>query len=124
MGVRRVFVYFVLAIVSGLASSAVITFAAAGDLRLVTAAKNRDFSTVQSLIKQRLDVNASDIDGMTPLHWAAHWDEFEIVKQLLAACSHAKAGIRYGVTPLHEAALVADVLMMEALLKAGANADV
>jgi ankyrin repeat protein len=124
MRARRVFACFVFAVVSGLASSAVIAFAAAGDIRLVTAAKNRDFSTVQSLIKQRLDVNAPDIDGMTPLHWAAHWDEFEIVKQLLAAGANAKAANRYGVTALHEAALIANVPMMAVLLKSGANADV
>jgi ankyrin repeat protein len=98
-----------------------IAYAAAGDLRLVSATKNRDFSAVQSLLKQRVDVNAPDVDGMTPLHWAAHWNELEAVKQLLAAGANAKAANRYGVTPLHEASLVANVSMMEALLKAGAN---
>src|SRR5437762_13063937 len=97
--------------------------AAGGDLRLVNASKNHDMAAVQSLLKQRVDVNVPDVDGMTPLHWAAHWDELELARQLLAAGANAKAANRYGVTPLHEATLVADVPLMEALLKAGANPE-
>jgi ankyrin repeat protein len=104
-----------------LAAFAAAVHAAAGDVRLVTAAKSRDLPAVQSLLKQRVDVNAPDVDGMTPLHWAAHWGELETVKLLLAAGANAKAANRYGVTPLHEATLLANVPMMEALLKAGAN---
>ena len=82
---------------------------AANDLRLVSAAKNRDVPAAQTLLKQRIDVNVPDVDGMTPLHWAAHWDELELAKLLLAAGANAKATNRYGITPLHEATLVADV---------------
>ena len=103
------------------AFAGVAVYGAAGDLRLVNAAKNRDIASVQSLLKQRLDVNIPDVDGMTPLHWAAHWGELETVKLLLAAGANAKAANRYGVTPLHDASLLANVPMMEALLKAGAN---
>jgi uncharacterized protein len=116
MRAQRLFVFCLLAMFT--AASA---FAAAGDLRLVNAAKSRDISAIQSLLKQRLDVNTPDVDGMTPLHWAAHWDELEILKLLLSAGANAKAANRYGVTPLHEASLVANVAMMELLLKAGAN---
>jgi len=101
--------------------AASMVYAAAADLRLVSAGKQRDIAAMRSLLKQRIDVNTPDVDGMTPLHWAAHWDELEIVKLLLAAGADAKAANRYGVTPLHEASLVANVAMMEALLKAGAN---
>jgi ankyrin repeat protein len=94
---------------------------AAKDVRLVSAAKSRDFSAVRSLLKQGVDVNAADVEGMTALHWAAHWNDVEAVRLLLAAGANAKAANRYGVTPLHEASLVANVPMMEALLKAGAN---
>jgi len=112
----------VVALVSAVCDRASFTVSAAGgDMRLVSAAKNRDLPAVQTLMKQKVDVNTPDVDGMTPLHWAAHWDQLEIVKQLLAAGANAKAANRYGVTPLHEATLVADVPMMEALIKAGAN---
>jgi len=112
----------------GPAFCALVMFAAsaaygANDLRLVSAAKNRDMAAAQSLLKLHIDVNAPDVDGMTPLHWAAHWDELELARQLIAAGANAKAANRYGVTPLHEASLVADVPLMEALLKAGANPE-
>ncbi|HLH32396.1 MAG TPA: ankyrin repeat domain-containing protein, partial [Terriglobia bacterium] len=102
-----------------IASFAVVTLAAAAlyganDLRLVSALKNGDVSAAQTLLKQHADVNAPDVDGMTPLHWAAHWDQFELAKMLLAAGANAKATNRYGVTPLHEATLVADVPLMGA----------
>jgi ankyrin repeat protein len=104
--------------------AAVTLQAAAGDLRLVHAGKQRDMAAMRSLLKQRVEVNTPDVDGMTPLHWAAHWDELEIVKLLLAAGANPKAANRYGVTPLHEASLVSNVPMMEALLKAGAQPNV
>src|SRR5262245_65748784 len=99
----------------------VAAFAASRNLRLIAATKNRDIAAVKNLLKQRADVDTPDADGMTPLHWAAHWDELETVKLLLAAGANAKAANRYAVTALHEASLVADVPMMEVLLKAGAN---
>jgi ankyrin repeat protein len=102
---------------------ATVALYGSNDLRLVSAAKNRDVTAAQTLLKKGVDVNLSDVDGMTPLHWAAHWDELELAKQLLAAGANAKATNRYGVTPLHEATLVADVPLMEALLKAGANPE-
>jgi ankyrin repeat protein len=102
----------------------VAVYAAAGDLRLVTAGKQRDMAAMRSLLKQRVDVNVADVDGMTPLHWAAHWDELEVVKLLLSAGANAKAANRYGVTALHEASLVSNVPMMEVLLKAGASPNV
>jgi len=116
MRLQRAFAWVVLGAVTTTA-----VYARPGDARLVTAAKNRDFSAVQTLLKQRADANSPDVDGMTPLHWAAHWDQLDAVKLLLSAGANAKAVNRYGVTPLHEATLVADVAMMDALLKAGAN---
>jgi uncharacterized protein len=95
--------------------------AAAVDARLVDAVKNRDLSTMRSLLKQRADVNAADAEGMTALHWAAHWGDLETVKLLISAGANAKAANRYGVTPLHEAGTIGNVPIMEALLKAGAN---
>ena len=95
--------------------------AADADLRLVTALRNRDAAAVRTLLKQRPDVNAADVEGMTPLHWAAHWDDLATVKQLLAMGASPKVANRYGVTPLHEAATVANAEMVNALLRAGAD---
>ena len=73
------------------------------DARLADAVKNRDKASVRSLLTQRVDVNAPDVEGMTALHWAAHWDDLDTAKLLLRAGANAKAANRYGVTPLHEA---------------------
>src|SRR5207247_13852 len=101
--------------------SAALFAAPAGDARLVTALKNRDTAAARVLLKQRVDVNAADAEGMTALHWAAHWGDLDTVKLLLAAGADAKAANRYGVAPLHEAATIGNADIVEALLKAGAN---
>lgn len=98
--------------------------AKAGDARLVQAVKNHDTAAAKALLKQRVDVNAPDVDGTTALHWAAHYDDLATVKLLIAAGADVRAANRYGVTPLHEASTVADVAMIEALLKAGASPNV
>jgi uncharacterized protein len=106
-----------LALLLGLGSAA----AAADDVRLVTAAKNQDTAAARTLIQQKVPVNAVDAEGMTALHWAAHWNNAALVRQLITAGANVRAANRYGVTPLHEAATIASTPIMEALLKAGAN---
>ncbi len=93
------------------------------DQRLVDAAKNRDEAGLRSLIKQKLDVNVPDVTGMTPLLWAAHNDDLDSVKLLLAAGADPKAANRYEVTALSEATQCGDGAMIEALVKAGANVN-
>ena len=90
---------------------------------LTEAVKNQDSAALRSLLKQKVDVNAPDIDGMTPLIWAAHNDDLEAVKLLLAAGANAKAANRYDITALSEAANAGDGAMIEALVKAGADVN-
>jgi ankyrin repeat protein len=97
--------------------------AAQSDVRLVTALKNQDTAAVRALIRQRVAVNAPDVDGSTPLQWAAHWNDLETVKALLAAGAAPNAANRYGVTPLHEAATIGSAGVINALLRAGAQAN-
>src|SRR6202008_550601 len=85
-------------------AASVSTASAQADGRLVAALKNQQSTTARALIRQRVDVNAADPDGSTALQWAAHWNDVETVKALLAAGAKASAANRYGVTPLHEAA--------------------
>lgn len=94
---------------------------AAGDARLVDAVKKGDKAVARTLLKQRVGINSADVEGMTALHWAAHWNDFDTVKLLIAAGANAKAANRYGVTPLHEACTIGNTSMIEALLKAGAD---
>ena len=98
-------------------------FAAEPDRRLVTALKTQDTAKARALIKQRVDPNAADAEGMTPLHWAAHWNDLDTVKLLIAAGAKAKTANRYGVTPLHQACTVGNAAMVNALLKAGADVN-
>jgi len=91
--------------------------------RLAVAMKNQDATAVMSLLKQRADVNAADVDGTTALHWAAHWNDLATVKALLTAGAKANVASRYGVTPLHEAASIGSAPIVNALLRAGASVD-
>jgi ankyrin repeat protein len=101
--------------------AAVAAVAATADLRLVDAARNQDHAALRALLKQKVDVNAPDVDGTTALIWAAHQNDMEAVKALLAAGAHVKAANRYKVSALAEAANLGNGEMMEALLKAGAD---
>jgi ankyrin repeat protein len=104
--------------VSGLFTAAALFGA---EPRLVDAVKNRDTTAIRTLLKQKVGINLPDVEGMTALHWAAHWNDLDTVRALLAAGANAKAANRYGVTPLHEACTVGSVALIEALLKAGAD---
>ena len=47
----------------------------AAAVRLVDAVKSGDRATVRTLLQQRIDVNATEPDGTTALHWAARMDD-------------------------------------------------
>ena len=75
--------------------------AAAGpDARIVAAAKAQDRAAVQALLKERGDVNGRAADGSTALHWAAHWNDLELLDVLLKARADVNAVNDHGVTPL------------------------
>ena len=118
---RRAFVAALLAaLLFGASASAQV---GTGDRRLVTALKSQDITAARPLIRQRLGINTADVDGSTPLQWAAHWNDVETVKLLLAAGAKATVANRYGVTPLHEAATIGSAPVIAALLRAGAQAS-
>ena len=93
----------------------------AADLRLIEAVKKSDAKTVRALIAQRIDVNATEVDGSTALHWAAQRDNPEIADLLLTAGANAKAATRYNVTPLSLACMNGNAAIIERLLKAGVD---
>ncbi|HEV3333450.1 MAG TPA: ankyrin repeat domain-containing protein [Bryobacteraceae bacterium] len=101
--------------------SAISLAAAVNLVSLSDAVKAGDRQAVRTLLKNRVDVNAADPDGTTPLAWAARADDLETVQLLLRAGANAKAANRYGVTPLSLAATNRNAVMMDALLKAGAD---
>ncbi|HTA41878.1 MAG TPA: ankyrin repeat domain-containing protein [Bryobacteraceae bacterium] len=103
------------------ALTAVIAHAA--DLRVLDAAKNRDEAALRGLLKQKVEVNAQDVTGMTALVWAAHNDDLESVRLLLSAGADPKIANRYDITALSEAAQCGDGAMIETLVKAGADVN-
>ena len=99
--------------------------AAATDLRLIEAVKNRDVESVRELLKPRparIDVNAAQGDGATALHWAAHRDDLAIADLLIRAGARANVANDLGATPLHLACTNRSAPMVERLLAAKADA--
>ena len=96
--------------------------ASAADLRLVEAIKRQDKTAVQTLLRQRVDVNTPQPDGATALHWAVHWEDVETTDLLIHAGAKVNAANDVGVTPLTMAAASGNALIIEKLLAAGADA--
>ena len=81
-----------------------------------------DREAVRALLKQAADVNASQPDGMTALHWAAMRNDVELATLLLYAGANAKATTRINsYTPLLLAARNGNAAVMGPLLNAGAD---
>ncbi len=96
---------------------------AASDTRLIDAVKNGDAAQVRSLLAKKVDVNATDADSSTALHWAAQTDNDEIAGLLIAAGADVKAATRYNVTPLALAAMNGNSAILKRLLDAGVDAN-
>ncbi len=95
--------------------------AGSADSPLADAVKNRDMAGARALLKQHADVNAPSADGTTALHWAAKWNDAEMVTLLVAAGAKVDAVNRYGATPLWQACSNGNAPVVTALLKGGAN---
>src|SRR4030095_8391115 len=98
-----------------------LSLAAAPAAEVADAARNRDATGLQTLLKQRADVNAAQADGTTALHWAAHWNDLETLNLLLRAGANARAANRYGATALSAAGTAGSAAMIQSLLRAGAD---
>ena len=67
------------------------------DTAITDAARRGDAEAVRSLLRGGADVNASEGDGMTALHWAADAGHIEIAHILLYAGANVEAAIRRAV---------------------------
>lgn len=105
------------------AIAAVAGYMQAAESRLIEAVKNGDAGTVRHLIAEHVDVNTTQADGFTALHWAAQRDDSEIAELLLHAGANVRAASRYNITPLSLACTNGDAAMIERFLKAGADAN-
>ena len=80
-------------------------------------------STVARLLEEGVDVNASEPDGTTALHWAVQADAHDTAQTLITAGARVHTANRYGVTPLVLAATNGSANLVTALLAAGAEPD-
>lgn len=101
-------------------SVAVLTSASL-DAPLADAVEQRDRERLVTLLEQGVDVNASQIDGMTALHWAAYHDELEAAKLLIEAGADVNTTNRYGVVPLMMAATNGNGHLVELFLNQGSD---
>lgn len=95
--------------------------AAAAEVPLIEAVKKTDKTAVRAQLQKRADVNATEADGSTALHWAARRNDLETAGLLIRAGANVKAANRFGVTPLALAATTGGAAMVELLLKSGAD---
>src|SRR4029453_11657227 len=93
----------------------------ASDAPLADATEKMDRVRIRALLKQRVDVNTPQIDGMTALHWAPYQDDLEVTELLVRAGANVKAANRYGVTPLSLACTNGNAAIVEMLLESGAD---
>ena len=103
------------------AIASTIGAAAPIDPRLIQAVKDRDIESVRGLLKQRVDVNATQGDGATALHWAVHRDDLAMADLLIRSGARANAANDLGATPLHLACTNRSAPMVERLLAADAD---
>jgi ankyrin repeat protein len=83
-----------------------------------------DRKAALAMIAAGADVNQTQPDGSTPLHWAAYRVDRELVNALLRKGARAKVVNRYGASPLAESVKVANAELVGMLLEAGADANV
>jgi ankyrin repeat protein len=88
---------------------------------IADAAEKQNREAIRSLLRQKADVNAPQVDGTTALHWAVRLDDLDTADLLIRA--GAKVGVtnRDGATPLQLAAMNGSAAMIEKLVKAGAD---
>jgi uncharacterized protein len=104
---------------------AVLAIGAGGDRpSLIDAAKNSDRSTVRLLVQQGTNVNQTEADGTTALHWASYRDDLESAEVLIRAGAKVNAANDLGATPLWTASLNGSAVMVRRLLQAGANPNI
>ncbi len=94
---------------------------AMADQRLVQAAAHGDVEAVRQLLRQRVDVNAADLDGTTALHWAVWADDLPTADELIRAGANVAPPNAFGVTPVYIAAEHGNAALLQRLLDAGAD---
>jgi len=93
--------------------------AAASDV--ADAVMNGNKAAVRTLLQQKANVNAAQVDGTTALHWAVQGNDLETADLLIRAGAKVSAANREGATPLMLASVNGNAAMIEKLIQAGAD---
>ena len=93
------------------------------DRSLVNAVKRQSKSRIERLLDQEVDVNQTQGDGATALHWAAHHNDLDTARKLIKAGANVEAKNALGVMPLWLACTNGNAEMIELLVDAGANVN-
>jgi len=91
---------------------------------LIQAVQNDDQSSVAALLREKVDVNAREDDGATPLAWAAVRCNIQIAGLLLRAGANPNLTNEQGIGPLYIAITNGSPGMVKLLLQNGAAANV
>jgi len=116
---RIVFLHFAFCILN----YALLVTTAHAQSTLADRIKAGDRRAALAMIAQGADVNQTQPDGSTPLHWAVYRVDRELVGALLRKGARARVVNRYGSSPIAEAVRVANVEIAGMLLEAGADAN-
>ncbi len=107
---------------AGALGATALLLAAPGEAPVLDAARRDDLAAVKALLRGGADVNATQADGLTALHWAALNGDLPMSRVLLYAGANVAAATRLGaVTPLDIAAGNGRAPLVQALLDAGAD---
>ena len=88
---------------------------------LADAAEAGDIAALRSLLDAGADVNSSQTNGSTALHWAVYRDDADAVTLLTERGADATVRTREGISPLFMASLYGNPAIIEILLDAGAD---
>jgi len=90
---------------------------------LIEAVKQGDLVKVRALLSEQTNVNASEPDGTTALHWAAHLGDASALDLLITAGGDWKVATRNGATPFSLACYKGHPEVINRLLEAGSDAN-
>src|SRR5689334_15917750 len=84
--------------------------------QVADAAMKGDHALVRTLLQQKADVNAPQIDGATALHWAVYRNDLELAQLLIKGGAKVEATNREGITPLYMASVYGNSDLISTLL--------
>ena len=122
--------YFEYSVLASISATMVFAPAAVSLAQATTAppiiqlVKEADHAALSALVANGADVNVTEGDGATALHWAAHRNDVESVHLLIKGGADVNIANALNVTPLWLAATNGNAELLKLLLDAGADPSV